>query len=153
MDREIIKEMLQNRYHSLAYTNQYILAYKMKGVVYFTLCNSEIVDKVTSIEHGHVGDGFALRFKPNMVKRRFLMAQNCTVLCSEKFLVEMTKNSKYNNGDNVERLISEYYGQTWTKNSVPFTKAGDIVINGISYQIKYEDGTFTNERQLAGLEN
>lgn len=152
MDREIIKEMLQNRYHALAYTDQYIIAYKVKGVVYFTLCDSHMVDRVTSVEHGHTGDGFALRFKPNMAKRRLLMSHNCTVLCSEKFLVETTKSNKYNTGENIEKLITEFYGQTWKKDKIPFTESGDIVINGISYQIKYEDGTFTNEKQLASLE-
>ena len=47
--------------------------------------------------------------------------------------------------------MTESYGQTWTKDNVPFTAGGDIEVDGIAYQIKYEKATFTNEKTLARL--
>jgi len=81
-----------------------------------------------------------------------LMAHGCKVLCSTKFFEEQVAESKYNRGEIAEKLVTEYVGQTWIKDNVPFTDAGDIEINGIAYQIKYEKATFTNEKSLASLE-
>ena len=64
---------------------------------------------------------------------------------------DMVKESKYNKGEIFEKLVTEQYGQEWEKDSVPFTKAGDIEINGIAYQIKYEAANFTTEKTLASL--
>ena len=50
-------------------------------------------------------------------------------------------------------MVTEKFGQVWTKNSIPFTECGDININGIEYQIKYQGATFTNEKILNKLMN
>ena len=63
----------------------------------------------------------------------------------------MVKNSKYNKGEIFEKLMTEHYGQTWVKDSVPFTKDGDLTVDGVAYQIKYESATFTNEKTLMNL--
>jgi hypothetical protein len=50
-----------------------------------------------------------------------------------------------------EKLVTEYYGQQWTKDNVPFTEDGDLTVDGIAYQIKYDRATFCNEKSLANL--
>jgi hypothetical protein len=47
-----------------------------------------------------------------------------------------------------EKLITEHYGQTWKKDSVPFTEDGDITVDGIAYQIKFVNATFASEKTL-----
>ena len=59
--------------------------------------------------------------------------------------------SKYNRGEVFEKLITEYFGQTWVKDNIPYTEAVDIEVDGIAYQIKFEKATFTNEKTLARL--
>lgn len=152
MDKQIMLMDLVTRYHAKAFTKNYIMVYNVKGVVYFTVCTSELVDHVVCLDKASRGQGYSLRFKPNAEQKRMLMAHGCKVLCSAKFFEEQVAESKYNRGEIAEKLVTEYVGQTWVKDNVPFTDAGDIEINGIAYQIKYEKATFTNEKSLASLE-
>ena len=151
MSNEVIKEMLQSRYQSVAYTDKYIMVYTYKQVVYFTVCDSHMVDRVTCLDKASRGAGYALRFKPNNDQKLALMVQNCTPLCSAEFFNDMVATSKYNRGEIAEKLVTEYYGQEWEKDNIPFTEAGDIEVNGIAYQIKFEKATFTNEKSIANL--
>ena len=61
----------------------------------------------------------------------------------------MFEESKYNRGEIFEKLVTEFYGQKWEKDNVPFTDDGDLTVNGIAYQIKFQKATFTSEKQLA----
>ena len=77
-----------------------------------------------------------------------MMSLNAEVLCSEKFFDELCEMSKYNRGEIFEKLITEHFGQVWTKDNIPFTEAGDIEVDGIAYQVKFEKATFINEAQM-----
>lgn len=152
MTNEVIKKMLQDGYHNLAFTDKYILVYTVAGTVYFTICDHHMVDHVTCLDRASRGAGYALRFKPNRAQKMLLMAENATPLCSVKFFDAMVATSKYNKGEIAEKLITEYYGQVWEKDNIPYTDAGDITIDGVDYQIKYEKATFTNEKSLKKMQ-
>ena len=151
MANEIIKKMLQDGYNEIAYTDKYILGWTMRHVVYFTICDRELTDRVTCLDKASRGAGYALRFKPNTDQKYMLLANGATALCSEEFFNGLVTESKYNRGEIFEKLITEYAGQVWEKDNVPFTMAGDIEWNGIAYQIKFEKATFTNEKALMNL--
>ena len=74
------------------------------------------------------------------------------VLCSEKFFNEQVASSKYNRGEIFEKLVTEHYGQVWVKDNIPFTEQGDINVNGVEIQIKFEKATFINEAQMERME-
>ena len=151
MANEIIKKMLQDGYNEIAFTNKYILGWTLKHVVYFTICDRELVDRVTCLDKASRGAGYALRFKPNTDQKYMLMANGAKALYSEKQFNEYVTDSKYNRGEIFEKLITEYAGQEWEKDKIPFTMAGDIEWNGVAYQIKFEKATFTNEKSLMNL--
>lgn len=151
MDKIICKNHLSNWYHGHAFTDKYIMVYTYKGMVYMTVCDSHLVDAVTCLDKASRGQGYSLRFKPNHEQKRLLMSHNCTVICSVDFFNGLVMESRYNRGEIAEKLVTEYYGQTWVKDNIPFTDAGDIEVNGIAYQIKFEKATFTNEKAIANL--
>ena len=162
MENVVIKKMLQDGYNKIAFTDKYILGWTLKHVIYFTICDRELVDWVTCLDKASRGAGYALRFKPNTDQKYMLMANGAEVLCSEKmfdeyleetYINEKGKEVHYNRGEVFERLITEKAGQKWTKDTVPFTMAGDIEWNGVAYQIKFEKATFTNEKSLMNLMN
>lgn len=72
-------------------------------------------------------------------------------LCSVEDMANMVESSIYNKGEIVEKLITEKFGQTWEKDNISFTKDGDLTVNGIAYQIKYEKATFINEKQMVRM--
>ena len=56
---------------------------------------------------------------------------------------------RYNKGERFERIITERLtGETWVKDSIPFTDAGDIELDGRQIQIKLTDAELTNEKTL-----
>lgn len=153
MANEIVKKMLQDGYNSIAFTDKYIMVYVVNHAVFFTVCDSKLVDRVTCLDRASRGYGYSLRFKPNKGQKVMLMAENARCLCSEKYFNELVCGTKYNRGEIAEKLVTEYFGQVWEKDNIPFTKAGDIEINGVAYQIKFEKATFCTEKSLDNLKN
>ena len=151
VNTEIIKKMLQDTYHQTAYTDKYILVYTYDGVVYMTFTDAEMVNRVTCLDKASRGAGFSLRFKPNKKQKEMLLACGATALCSAVFFDGLFQNSKYNRGEIAEKIVTEYFSQVWEKDTIPYTDAGDIVISGIHYQIKYEKATFTNEKTIDNI--
>lgn len=148
---EVLFNKLITEYNHLAFTHHYIFGYADKGNVYVSFAEDDVLPYVCTLDKvasNRVG-GYALRFKPNKAQKEILKLHNSFVLCSVDYFEELVKNTIYNRGEVFEKLVTEYFGQEWVKDNVPFTVAGDIEYNGIAYQIKYEKATFVNEAQLA----
>ena len=151
MTNEVIKKMLQDGYNEVAYTDKYILGWTLDHVVYMCIADREMVDRVTCLDRASRGAGYALRFKPNKSQKLMLMLEKALPLCSDSFFDTLVSESVYNRGEIFEKLVTEHFGQVWEKDNIPFTIAGDIEVDGIAYQIKFEKATFTNEKALASL--
>ena len=139
-----------NRYNEVAFTHNYIWGFTYKHNVYMTITTSEVMPLVCKLDKASRGAGYALRFCPTTDQKLVLMP-SATLLCSEKFFNEQVAESKYNNGEIFEKMVTEYFGQVWVKDNIPFTEAGDIETDGVAYQIKYQKATFCNEKSLANL--
>ena len=139
-----------DRYDVSAQTHEYIWGFTQKFVVYIPHADSRYMPFVCKLDKASRGAGYALRFCPTNSQKLALLT-NAEVLCSEKFFNEQVANSKYNNGEIFEKMVTEYFGQVWTKDTVPFTEDGDITVDGIAYQIKFQKATFTNEKILARM--
>ena len=149
MTNTAILEMLINGYNRYAYTDEYIIGFTYKGVVYYGFATEEIVSRYLILDTASRGAGYALKFNPhNEEKLALLTVCHMEPLVSKKYFEELVEESKYNRGEIFEKLITENFGQVWEKDNVPFTEAGDIVIGGDHYQIKFEKATFINEKTL-----
>ena len=149
-NKEVIKKMLQDGYNNKAFTDSYILGFILDHVVYMTIADRNMTDRVTCLDRASRGQGFSLRFKPNKAQKMLLMP-GATALCSDELFNGLVTDSKYNRGEIFEKLVTEHFGQAWVKDNVPFTIDGDITVDGVAYQIKFEKATFTNEKALASL--
>lgn len=142
---------LITRYNELAFTHNYIFGFTYKGNVYMTVTTNEILPFILKVDKASRGAGYSLRFKPTN-KQKILLLENSTLICSVDYLNGLKENSRYNFGEIFERMVHEKFGKNWKKDNVPFTKGGDIEINGKAYQIKFEKATFASERTLANFE-
>ena len=113
--------------------------------------DSNMLPYILKLDKASRGAGYALRFCPNNDIRVMLLPY-AHMLCSKAYFEETVANSIYNRGEIFEKMVTEYYGQEWEKDDIPFTEAGDIEVAGIAYQIKYEKATFCNEKSLANME-
>lgn len=142
---------LANAYHANAYTNDYIFCFTWAGLFYAvkmenmdvaTLTAISNVDRTSSKRGGYA----SLRFRPtNAIKRSIVEMGNVVYKCTVANFAAECASNKYNKGENAERLVTEHvFGETWVKDSVPFTDGADVS----HYQIKFQGATFATERQL-----
>lgn len=142
---------LANAYHANAYTNDYIFCFTWAGLFYAvkmenmdvaTLTAISNVDRTSSKRGGYA----SLRFRPtNAIKRAIVEMGNVVYKCTAANFAAECASNKYNKGENAERLVTEHvFGETWVKDSVPFTDGADVS----HYQIKFQGATFATERQL-----
>lgn len=141
-----------NGYNKHSFTHNYIFGFAYKGNVYMSFRKADILPAILTLDLASRSAGYSLRFKPNN-RIKVALLENATLICSEEFLEEQVKNSIYNRGEIFEKMVTERYGQTWVKDHIPFTEDGDITIDGIAYQIKYQKATFVSEAGLANIEH
>jgi hypothetical protein len=146
-----MKKTMIDFYNARAYTHRYIFGVSYKGTVYAVKADSDVLPYVLTLDKASRGAGSALKFKPNNDQRLMLIAMGAQVVCSTAELEAQFASSKYNRGEIFEKLVTELNGQVWEKDNIPFTDAGDIEIDGIAYQIKYEKASFINEAQMLRL--
>ena len=146
----ILNELIKG-YNELAYTHNYMFGFDDRGTIYCAITDSKILSFVCTLDRASRGAGYALRFKPNKAQKELLKTFDLIPICSTVYFNQLVATIKYNKGEVFEKLVTEYFGQVWEKDNVPFTKAGDIEVDGITYQIKFEKATFTNEKSLGKL--
>ena len=140
---------LINRYNNLSFTHNYIFGFIYKKNVYAVVATSEILPYILTLDMASRGAGCALRFNPTNEQKVFLLSKGAELICSKEYFEQTVVESKYNKGEIFEKMVTEKCGQTQIKDNVPFTNGGDLTVDGIAYQIKFEKATFTNEKFLA----
>lgn len=146
-------EELLNGYERLAYTNNYILGFVENGEVVFSIVKSEVLAKVCKLDKASRGAGNSLRFAPNKEQKAIIKEFGLVTITNKKVFDEMVETSIYNRGEVFEKLVTEHFGQVWEKDNIPFTEDGDLTVNGVAYQIKFEKATFISEKSLRRFEN
>lgn len=58
-------------------------------------------------------------------------------------------SSRKNKGEAFEKWVTEHFGQTWVKDNIPYYMDGDLTVDGVKYQIKWENASLTNEGVIA----
>lgn len=138
-------------YDRHAFTHNYIFGFVDRKNVYMVKADHSVLPYVVKLDQASRGAGFSIRFKPDKSQKELLKSFGFELLCSEAYLKELVANSIYNEGEIFEKLVTEKYGQVWTKDHVPFTDDGDLTVDGTVWQIKYNKATFASEKQLAKL--
>ena len=146
----LFKAMI-DRYNELSYTHEYIFGFTYQHNVYAVCATADALPYILMLDKASRGAGYALRFRPTREQKNFLMSMGAEMICSKGWFDRLVADSRYNKGEIFEKIITEKAGQRWHKDSVPFTMDGDLTVDGIAYQIKYESATFTNEKILARL--
>lgn len=140
-----------DKYNRASYTHNYIFGFTFKGMVYALKTTSEVLPALLTLDKASRGAGYSLRFCPN-AEKKLAMLTGAHVLCSESFFEAQCASSIYNRGEIFEKLVTESFGQEWHKDNVPFTEDGDVTVDGIAYQIKFQRATFATEKTLARIE-
>lgn len=148
MKNSALFETMVEFYNNHSFTHSYIFGFRFNGNIWLVKTNSQILPYILKLDLASRGAGYALRFKPNKAIKTLLLSKGAEIVCSEQLFDATVKESKYNKGEIFEKLVTEKAGQTWEKDNVPFTEDGDLTVDGIAYQIKFEKASFINEKQM-----
>ena len=151
MTNTTIQILMCEGYTRIAFTHDYMFCFILDGMFYVvkmdnvdarTLVLFTVLSRTSSKRGGYA----ALRFRPtNAIKRTIVEMGNVVYKCTKANFDAMCKASKYNKGEVAEMLVTEkVFGETWHKDSVPFTDGADVS----HYQVKFQGATFCTERQL-----
>ena len=145
-------------YHEKSYTHDYILGFEYKKAV--VACGikltAELIDLLTCEGTGSTKNGGcqSVRFRPNTKQKELIMANAFnvdTLMSVEQFeqLAQATTAKRVNRGDTFEEVVASYYnGQRPAQRNLKWTEGGDVVIDGIHYQCKYNKATWTDEKTV-----
>lgn len=131
-------------YRTLSATHSYIIGFTYNDTVYMTKL-TRFPSACISYEKASRGQGYGLRLRIRADYRNALLAKGKAIAIGN---VDDLNAGIYNKGENFERLVSEYYGIEWYKDTIPFTVGGDICVNGEEIQIKFDGATFATEKTL-----
>ena len=143
------EEMLQ-RYEELSVADRYNLGFAFHGEIYSV--ETETLEPVLDcIKLGRMsskrGGWPKLRLSfDNWAKTRLINGGLAVKLGSVN---QLDYADKYNNGEHYEHFIFDLNGQHWEKDRTPFYVDGDITINELKVQIKFDGAELTNELTLS----
>lgn len=153
MENTTLLQSMIDKYNKLSYTHKYVFGFHYKKNIYLVEADAAILPFILTIEKASSknGGGYELRFNPNNEQKVLLLSKGAQVLCSKDFFDNTVTNSKYNRGEIFEKMVTEKCGQMWKKDNIPFFMGGDLTVDGVAYQLKFEKATFVNENTLARL--
>ena len=138
------KRTMIKHYRTHSAADSYILGFVENKNLYMVEV-AEIMPRFLSVEQAsrNQGENLRLRIKKNLKKQ--LMRKNPVCLGS----ADLLNTDKYNKGEIFEKLVTEFFGQTWVKDTIPFWVQGDIEVDGRQIQIKLDSATLMNTKQIA----
>lgn len=138
-------------YNEHAYTHHYIIGFVYKHNVYTMHAESDILGSILMVDRASRNQGLNLRFKPTNAVKELLINLGAEMFCTEEEMKHELETFKGNKGEWYEKHETEKVGQEWHKDSVPFWEDGDLTVDGIAYQIKFEKATFISTKLMEKL--
>lgn len=89
---------------------------------------------------GH-GGAEKIRINPTVINKQKLLDMGAAYIGTAE---ELFDKSIKNKGHKYEKYCTEKAGQIWKADRVEYYKDGDLTVNGIKYQIKYDDASLAN---------
>ena len=130
-------------YREKSVADGYILGFVYAGELWM-IETKEIMPRFLTVEVASRNQGENLRLRIRKSLKEELMRKGPICLGDASLL----EAEKYNKGEIFEKIVTEYYGQTWQKDTIPFWVQGDINVDGRELQIKLDTATLMNTKQI-----
>lgn len=141
----MVKRTMMKWYEKFSAADGYIIGFVMDKMLYMVEME-HIAPRFLNVEEASRNQGDNLRLRLKKAQKQSL-AKKAICLGSADVLTA----DKYNKGENFEKVVTEYYGQEWEKDTIPFYMQGDINVNGRELQIKLDSATLANSKMLEKL--
>lgn len=90
------------------------------------------------------GGAEKIRINPTEINKRKLLAMGAKYIGEYIDIIGTGKNE----GVNYEKYVTEKARQEWKKDSVPYYMDGDLTVNNIKYQIKFNRASLANAETI-----
>ena len=141
----MVKRTMMKWYEKFSAADGYIVGFVMDKMLYMVEME-RIAPRFLNVEEASRNQGENLRLRLKKAQKQSL-AKKAICLGSADVLTA----DKYNKGELFEKVVTEYYGQEWEKDTIPFYMQGDINVNGRELQIKLDSATLANSKMLEKL--
>jgi len=141
----MVKRTMMKWYEKFSAADGYIIGFVMDKMLYMVEME-RIAPRFLNVEEASRNQGDNLRLRLKKAQKQSL-AKKAICLGSADVLTA----DKYNKGENFEKVVTEYFGQEWEKDTIPFYMQGDINVNGRELQIKLDSATLANSKMLEKL--
>ena len=143
-------DRMRKQYEEFTAAQGYIIGIPNADGMVYSARLDKIPRRYTKIqkECSKAGGGYGLYINVKNKKFQKQLMKNAVAIGT----VEELENGEYNKGVMFEKMVYEYYGQEFRgKDSVPFHKSGDIVIDGKEIQVKYLHARICYDKTLKKL--
>lgn len=137
-------------YHDTAFTDCYMMGFENNGNLYNVTLKWDEFRAALKYDRAAASKGgmLKIRVKPAAA----LLNKWARRAVKVGIAAELTEDKKHNRGENYERIITEKLcGEQWEKDSIPYTDAGDVIYNGVSYQVKFFGAELTNAKTYENM--
>ena len=139
------KRTMMKWYEIFSAADAYIVGFVLDGALYMVEM-ARIAPRFLNVEEASRNQGTNLRLRLKRAQKEALAKK---AICLGD--ADVLTTGKYNKGENFEKVVTEYFGQEWVKDTVPFYVQGDIYLDGKEVQIKLDTATLANEKMLNKL--
>lgn len=140
-----MKDTMISIYEQFSKADRYIVGFVYRKSLYMTTCDHINPDLLT-VEQASRNQGDNLRLRIRKAHKEMLVNESVCLGSADLLTAD-----KYNKGELFEKAVTEYYGQVWVKDNIPFYVQGDIRINGVEIQIKLDGATLLNSKMMVKL--
>lgn len=137
-------------YRKFSAAHSYIVGFNHGHMIYY-IETDKIMPRWLYMKPASKGHDEKLQMNLKAKHKQELIKKGAKVLCSEtEFLKENEKIR--NKGFTFEKLIHDMHNTNWERDNIPFHMQGDININGIETQIKFENAQIVTVKTLHKLQ-
>ena len=146
------REEMINTYETYSKADLYQFGFGFHDELYaFTLDDLSLVDSALKYDHTSAKRGgyskIRVRFSEKF--KAYLIETKKAIKLGSLDVLNYADN--WNNGEHFEHYIHDINGQHYEKDHIPFYIMGDIEINGLQIQLKYDGATLVDEPTLLRL--
>lgn len=150
-EKNNIINKLWHFYKKYSYTKNYIIGCEKNNKIYYLSCEEALLNNfIDRFELTDIKNGYSLRLNITKKLKDYIVKNGTYFMSSEEFDKYVNDISDKNEGFAFEKAIAEHFtSEKWSRDSKNFKEAGDIMINNISYQVKFKRPTLTSTITMA----
>lgn len=140
-----LNEMIRN-YEATQAAMAYIIGFTLNKRVY-RIVMDKLLNEMFELSRESTSHGGHAKIKLHMTNA--IRVKLIEMGAEEIGGLEVLDNGRKNKGEAFEKYETERAGQVWEKDRIPYYIDGDLTVDGVKYQIKFEGASFTNEKVIA----